>query len=112
MSPAEVVKRARMLLAQGWSGGAVTLDHRGWICSPHSEEATRFAMHDAVEVAAAGDVDAIIEAEALLSLLAEPNTGRTLYEWELRPGRTQQEVVALFDRAVVRARFINRRENA
>lgn len=108
MSPAEVVKRARMLLAQGWSGGAVTLDHRGWICSPHAEEATRFALHDAVELASAGDVDAIIEAEALLSLLAEPTTGRTLYEWELASGRTHGEVLALFDRAVMRAAAVAR----
>lgn len=107
MTVYDVVKRARGLLAHGWSV-AVTLDGNGRICSPHAEEATRFAMLDAIEAASAGDVDARIAAEALLTLLAEPHTGRPLYEWELKHGRTHAEVVALFDRAVVRARFVSR----
>lgn len=107
MSLPLALRHARALIAGGWRP-SLTANHLGIICSPHDEVATVFSLHDAVEVGAAGNVAAHMEALDLLQVLAEPGHARGLYAWEEDPARTQGQVLELFNRAIVRANALHR----
>jgi hypothetical protein len=81
----------------------LSLDTAGCVCPPTAEMVSRFGLHDAVEVSADGDVEAILEAEELLTVLGEPLRARTLYDWEGDSSRTLADVLRLCDRAIARA---------
>lgn len=101
------LRKARHLLAGGWHA-TVSLDTAGYLCHPRAEMVQRFSLHDAIEVCAP-DVEAIVEAEGLLTVLAEPGHRRTLYDWEMEPTRAPRDVLALFDRGITRAAMVARR---
>ena len=105
MSVAELLSRARALLAGGWHE-PLSLDAQGAICGPDDEGVAHFCVADALAVAAAGDVAAHLRAEELLEQQAQllpAGAGLSLNAWLAFRGRAQSEVVALFARAQARA---------
>ena len=107
----EVLARARKHVAGGWHE-PLSLASDGTICDAQAEGIAKYCLHDALIAAAAGDVDAHLAAEAELAqqLPADlPYADRwghamTPNTWAAMPGRTHDEVLALFTAAQGHAR--------
>lgn len=117
MTPSEVLRGARELLAKGWSE-PFALDEFGHI-AVNGAVPVSWSVFDALEHAAAGDIDAWLVAEEKLLEFVRPRSGRTAEEYlRKRAGlsvgsvtlshwlesvKTQAEVLTLFQRAIFRA---------
>lgn len=88
----------------GWSRAPATLNQRGEICDPKSEEATFFDLLGALHAGSRSSEDVVAAWEAL----DEHTKGQTIL-WEDTPGRTEADVLALFDRAIARATALIRK---
>lgn len=100
-----LLRDARAQVAGGWHPTLPT-NHRGTITHHGSEDVTQFDVISAIEVAAKGDGQAAVAALSLIgSLLMTP-----LIDWEMATQRKQQDVLSLFDRAIMRA-VANERES-
>jgi hypothetical protein len=102
---ADILKLAREKVAAGWTQGSLTRDAQGATQCSYAE-ATCYCSWGAI-LAASDELDLAnpsvrLYAEDLFeSTYAEP--GVSLISWNDRPGRTQAEVVAAFDAAIVKA---------
>ena len=101
-----LLRRARARLVGGWSGVPATLNHRRVICVPNAEEATFFDMLGALQADPESSED-VLEAWEVL----DEFTGGTI-TWEDTPGRTEADVLLVFDRALARATALSRKGNA
>lgn len=95
-----VLRAARGLLAE-WTPGASSTS-TGFICDAGDEGLRRVCLLDALELAAPSFA-ARIEAEVFLASLVG-----SLAAFEASPGRTQADVLALVDRAILRAAALGR----
>lgn len=107
---ADVLRSARKLLSGGWSE-PLTLDADGRICGLYDEGAKRFCVHDAVYFYA-GTFEAHVVAWSALAATLDPLHDTSLHEWLEQKGRALPEVLALFDRALLRVGAIARAERA
>lgn len=97
-------RRARELLAGGWSE-PLSLDTQGKICSLNSEGIQRFCVNDALEHAASTIADPTWMEQRLMVLLGFGEWGYVRWHaWLEAPERTLADVLALFDRAILRAK--------
>ena len=106
----EDLKEVRRLIAEvGWTQGASAKLACGVRVSPCAKEAACFCLDGAVSRAtnygffrkSENRLRYTAAATALLCALLPPDLGRTSYvEWNDRPGRTKEDVLALIDRAI------------
>lgn len=90
---------ARALIEKGWTQDAYARDADGAACSVNDDRATCFCMNGAV-MRVAGiyrENDALMVFTALGSAAG---VTRYSHHWNDAPGRTQAEVLALFDKAI------------
>lgn len=91
----EILIDARELVARGWTQGASARNAAGEICGVLSPQATQFCASGACfKVAFDRDFDATEAAGAVVEL---GRRGRSVFSWQDRPGRTQEEVLTRFD---------------
>src|SRR5919197_401212 len=100
----EILRRSRERILDGWCQGADARDERGREVPPWSDEARSWSILGAVAGTggADGGLDAVPVArlgEAVVALGEAAETD-SLVRWNDVAGRTQDEVVALFDRAL------------
>ncbi len=97
-------RRARELLAGGWSE-PLSLDTDGKICSINSEMIQRFCVSDALAAAASTIADPVWMEQRLMALLGFGEWGYVRWHaWLEAPERAFTDVLALFDRAILRAK--------
>lgn len=101
-----LLRRARARCAGGWSGVPATLDQHRVVCAPNAEEATFFDMLGSLQ-AGAESSDDVLEAWEVLNEF----TGGLTITWEDTPGRTEADVLTVFDRALARATALSRKGN-
>lgn len=100
MTPSDVLRGARELLARGWSE-PFALDEFGHI-AVNGALPVSWSVFDALERAAAGDVDAWLVAETKLLEATRVRSTVTLGAWlETKPAHS--EVLTTFQRAIFRA---------
>lgn len=103
MRASEVLRRARAHVAGGWSE-PMSLDSRGAICPADDEGIAKYCVDDALRVAAAGDLDALLAAQQHFEQqLVAVHRCSDLSWWLHHPSRTLPEVLTLFTRAHQRA---------
>lgn len=102
-----LLRRARARCSfGGWSGVPACMNHHRKICAPNAEDATFFDMLGALQ-ASAESSDDVFEAWEVLN---EFTDGLTI-TWEDTPGRTEADVLTVFDRALARATALSRKGN-
>ena len=96
---ASFLAEARRLLSVGWTPSPEALDHRRQSVSPSSFTACRWSISGSLRGPVLPCTPVIAE---MLMLLVHGVGGEypTLGAWEQAPGRTQADVLALFDRAL------------
>lgn len=90
----------------GWSRAPATLNQNRQICDPRGEDATFFDLLGALLAGGKSSDDVVAAWEAL-----DEFTKGTTILWEDTPGRTEADVLALFDRAIARATALSRKGN-
>lgn len=105
MSVKEGLIKARAKVEEGWCQGAAARDKGGLAVAATSSDATRFCILGAINaarldngVSVIGELYCALKCEAGESSLAGFNDA---------PGRTQEEVLALFDKAIARVEESN-----
>lgn len=95
----EILRGARQRLQAGWNALGPKQLVAGWpvLCAPAS--AKSIDVLSALQLAAPGEW---VEAFMFLDGLVE-HEGGGLVSWEAADGRTQQDVLDLFNRAILRA---------
>jgi hypothetical protein len=88
--------QARAAVARGWTPGPLSLDRSGKWTADFAAAVT-FTAFDALTWHAKS-----VDALAVALELAEWACGTSVMRWELAPGRTQQQVVQMFSRAIQR----------
>jgi len=92
----EILKEARALIEKGWCQG-YNYEWDGFDAMARREDASRFCPHGALLVVTGNSLSKpLLAAERRLSKFA----GYRYVDWNDVPGRTQKEVLALFDRAI------------
>lgn len=97
----DVLREARAHVGGGWHE-PLSLDASGKICGPTDEGLTRFCVFDALQVASRFDGSVHMAAEDALTEAARVPCALDLAAWLEADGRTQDEVVQLFGRALAR----------
>lgn len=88
----------------GWIGPPMVMNHRGEICDARDEAATYFDILGALEASNPAPEDLVQAWGALDSI----TNGLTIL-WEEKSGRTEAEVLDLFNRAIARATALSRK---
>jgi hypothetical protein len=89
---------ARERVATGWCQGAVAQDEDGRAVGPGSSDARRWSMLGAL--LASWDGGPVEELGQAVTSLHRSTEQSPLEVWNDRPGRTQTDVVAAFERAI------------
>ena len=95
----KALEDARALVKKGWAQDYNAMALGSAVCDPRSKAAARWCANGAL-VAATGDADSPICSMAYDVLRAAAETDGSLSAWNDAPGRTQAEVLALFDKAL------------
>lgn len=101
-SPVEVLQKARALLEKGWCQGVAARTDKGTSVSPRNRHATSFCVYGSLCCAGYEenmDLHAAID-DIMFGRLEVYSFGA----WNDAPGRTQEEVLTLMDRAIDLAR--------
>jgi hypothetical protein len=101
MTPVDVLKAARAKIEQGWTQGAFALDRERGVVPVNSPAAVcwcslgaiKFADHDLYS-------DSYFAAE---KILGRASGNANIIPWNDAPGRTQAEVLEVFDHAIALA---------
>ena len=103
----QILAGARELVYQGWCQGVDARDARGERCAPWHRDARSWSVLGALVASEGNDPDvrahssaAVAELGQAVALLAEAAGIRTLQAWNDEPGRTRDEVLAAFDKAL------------
>ena len=94
----QIIAEARQRVLAGWCQGAVASDANGRPVLSSSPEARRWSMLGALLASQNGQP--VSDLLAAVSSLHRSTGESALEVWNDRPGRTQKEVVAAFDRAL------------
>ena len=97
----ELLTEARARIARGWTQGASARDVTGSVTRAWAEEAVCWCAMGAV---ACRDDDWTTAEPAWAALRAAVGGETWVSEWNDAPGRTQADVLALYDRAIERSR--------
>lgn len=97
--PLDILIGARERIARGWTQGAMARDAEGLECGVHEPVASCFCALGAIFAAAEGIVHGLDAAACLRAELRDDIT-----RWNDARGRTQAEVLAVFDRVIEKAR--------
>lgn len=92
------LERARALLAKpnGWT--------RGWYAKTQKNNEANPRSRAAVSFCVLGACDRVGASTQILSEIVIPKRANTLPDWNDHPDRTQEQVLALFDKAIKIAR--------
>ncbi len=90
---AEVLRKARALVEEGWTQGAMSRDARGYKSLTSTAAPVCFCAIGAIQEA---DPKSCLAAATALGRIV----GGSIIDFNDAPGRTQQEVIAAFDRAI------------
>jgi hypothetical protein len=93
-----MMAEARERVATGWCQGAVAQDKEGRAVGPGSSDARRWSMLGAL--LASWDGGPVEELGQAVTSLHRSTEQSPLEVWNDRPGRTQADVVAAFERAI------------
>jgi hypothetical protein len=93
MSVAQVLTEARKLISQGWTQGEYKRVVDGVEC---------WCISGAIHQAASYDKPSVLKFAALFRSLRADDFYLSLIEWNDAPGRTQEDVPALIDRAIAK----------
>ena len=110
MKPHEVadgLEVARALVERGWVTWEDALDADGVGCDPTDDAAVEWSAYGAILVAAqlwGSDGNGAARLWMLDAVMEHLPTRWSLSAWNDAPGRTQAEVIALFDRAIAAAK--------
>lgn len=99
----EVLKEARSKVAQGWCQGPCAVNADGMSVPPESAKACKWCVYGALEVVAGEEPDVRRMAELILDKEANAPAYSNCVGFNEYPGRTQAEVLDLFDRAIEKA---------
>ena len=94
-----VLREARDLIARGWTQGTLARDGNGDPVEPTSDAATCWCSLGAAKAVTKQDLSYGLAWSALLAALPESHRGY-ISNWNDARGRTQGQVIALFDRAI------------
>ena len=97
----EILKEARELVAKGWTRGCSARDAKGDFVRPESPDATCWCAYGAV--ARATDDEATGKWAIATRYLGDA-VGYHVPAFNDAPGRTQVEVLAVFDAAIAKAK--------
>lgn len=101
-----VMRRARQLIARGWTQGRLAADKNGLAISLRAPAACSFCTHGAIAKASdeiAGDLTCVVSDRAM-SLLGHGFEGRDVVAWNDKLQRTKEDVVMAFDFGILMAR--------
>jgi hypothetical protein len=102
----QLLQQARKLVARGWCQGSDARDSNGAGVEPWDPQAASWSLLGALvaavelEAAASGEIP-LSELAAALNPLADLVDTDSLAAWNDKPDRSQAEVVAVLDRAVM-----------
>jgi hypothetical protein len=105
VNASDILSRARSLILDGWCQGADARDAVGREVLPWSREAQAWSVlgalvgGDGVGRSQIGVIPILELGEAIVAL-GEAGDTHSLQAWNDQAGRTQDEVLALFDRAL------------
>lgn len=94
--PAAALRRARMLIADGWARKALAMDKRGRVTDCKGARARGFSLLGAL-VRTSNNIDEF--AAAWAALQREVPRGVSPEDWQDEEGRTVSEVLRLLERA-------------
>jgi hypothetical protein len=100
MTTREILTNARALIAKGWTQGHYARMASGYPCHENSQRAVSWCLVGAV--CRAGEIylrQALDAVEYLREIIGDPDLP-LIGNWNDAPGRTQEEVLALLDRAI------------
>ncbi len=102
MTVVDVLRRARALVARGWTQQCFARTANGWPADPRSSLAQEWCMFGALEAAGA---DQYFDYSSLkiigdIDWNDAPGRRQAVADWNDVPGRTQAEVLAAFDAAI------------
>lgn len=108
MTPKEILLAARERIAKGWATGSYAYNADGYCTNPESESACRFCIEGALMATPLEDREALAAPREALRRALDPEfvaecvnqNQNPLVAFNDRKGRTQDEVLALFDKAV------------
>lgn len=103
MTTLERLERGREMLQRGWCQGALSRDAEGVDCSAVIETGPPVSWCMIGAVAGAVNDCSILLYKAIDEIFADECLGG-IDSWNDEPGRTQAEVIAVFDRAIEMAR--------
>ena len=103
-TPAELLTEARALIAKGWCQGASARDVHGIPADFWGQKAVTFCMSGALCRMENFIFDAHRTSRNILYSVIEVNN---LATWNDREGRTQEEVLAAFDKAIAIAKDLD-----
>lgn len=95
----DILKRARALVERGWCQGTYSRDERG-VASLSKSQDCSWCSVGALDTAAGSDSDKYLAAYDELATAITPGGDVGVVKWNDAPGRTQAEVLAMFDRAI------------
>jgi hypothetical protein len=98
---ANVLKGGRKRILEGWCQGESALNAKDNVTCVNSRDAVAWCLEGGIE-AAAPTTDAWLTAELALCDALGADDISMLSIWNDKPGRTQAEVVALFDKAIAK----------
>lgn len=105
MTPQEILIEARARIARGWVQGRFAQDNRGVLVHSYSSEAVSWCLDGAL--IAVGATSSYTDYHAAHDLVwgalgepREPRISNSLTRWNDAEGRTQDEVLAVLDRAI------------
>lgn len=96
MTTADILREARGLAERGWWGNCLGLNVEGQRVEPDSPDTVKWSLLGALYKVCERER---VSTRAVVSALLE-QTKFPIHSWECRPGRTQDEVLAAFDRAI------------
>ena len=97
----ELLTEARARIARGWTQGANARNAAGGVTLAWAEEAVCW---DTMGAVACRDDDWTTAEPAWAALRAAVGGETWVAEWNDAPGRTREDVLALYDRAIERSR--------
>lgn len=100
MTIKEILLAARALLLNGWCLGAYALDIRGNQVSPEKDTATSFCMMGAIRRVSPNFDRYKHGALYQLESVVPREQGKSLGWWQDQQGRTLDDVLAAFDKAI------------